>query len=199
MGFNAADKEVVVSWRGTKDAKNWLEDFSFAFTDYPKCKGCQLHEGFYFDYLSVHNTLIKQVTDLLAKYGDVKFVVTGSSMGSALASISALELQLAFRKPVELHSFGCPRVGNPDFAHFLSQSITNRIRVVHNRDVIPHVPFESLGYRHYAYEVLFDEDMKNYQVCDSSGEDPKCSNRFDPNYSIEDHITYWIRPHDDIC
>ena len=42
-GYNAADREIVVSWRGTKDAKNWLEDFSFAFTDYPRCKRCQVH------------------------------------------------------------------------------------------------------------------------------------------------------------
>jgi len=90
LGYNAADKEIVVSWRATKDAKNWLEDFLFTFTDYPRCKGCQIHEGLYFDYLSVHNSLVKEVTDLITKYGEVKLLVTGSSLGSALASIAAL-------------------------------------------------------------------------------------------------------------
>jgi hypothetical protein len=26
IGYNPSDKEIVVSWRGTKDARNWIED-----------------------------------------------------------------------------------------------------------------------------------------------------------------------------
>lgn len=169
VGYSASDKEIIVSFQGTKDAKNWLEDFDFTLTNYPKCKGCQVHQGFYFDYLSVHNELLAIITKLFTEHPDAHLLVTGSSLGSALATIAALELELVFRKQTELHSFGCPRVGNSQYASFLSQNIANRIRVVHNRDIVPHIPFLAMGYHHYAYEVLFDEAMKNYQVCDSSG------------------------------
>jgi len=42
-------------------------------------------------------------------------------------------------------------------------------RVVHNRDLVPHVPFTPLNYAHSAFEIFFDPEMKNYTVCNSSG------------------------------
>ncbi len=55
-------------------------------------------------------------------------------------------------------------------------------RVVHNRDIVPHVPFEFIKYAHPPNEIFFDENMKNYTICSESGEDPKCSNQFFPAY-----------------
>jgi len=56
----------------------------------------------------------------------------------------------------------------------------------------PHLPFEANGYRHQPREVLFDEKMINYQICDTSGEDPDCSNRYFPDYHEKYHMTYFI-------
>ena len=41
--------------------------------------------------------------------------------------------------------YGEPRVGNAAFAAALSASVT-AWRVTHNSDIVPHVPFEDLGY-----------------------------------------------------
>jgi putative lipase involved disintegration of autophagic bodies len=98
VGYSASDKEIIVSFQGTKDARNWLEDFDFQLTNYSKCKGCLVHQGFYFDYLSVHNELIGILTKLVNSYGDSHILVTGSSLGSALATVAALEIELTFRK-----------------------------------------------------------------------------------------------------
>lgn len=65
-------------------------------------------------------------------------------------------------------------------------------RVVHNRDLVPHLPPELLQYRHSPYEVLFDEAMTNYKICNSSGEDSTCSNSYAPNYNTNDHDFYFI-------
>lgn len=29
IAFNPSQKEIIVSWQGTKDAKNWIEDLAF--------------------------------------------------------------------------------------------------------------------------------------------------------------------------
>ena len=44
-----------------------------------------------------------------------------------------------------------------------------------------------------AYEVLYDEEMKNYKICNEEGEDESCSNSYYPNYNAEDHVSYWIK------
>ena len=55
--------------------------------------------------------------------------------------MSAIEIQLRFGKVKELHVFGCPRVGNDAFSKLLKDKIVNIYRVIHNRDVVPHLPF----------------------------------------------------------
>lgn len=65
---------------------------------------------------------------------------------------------------------------------------------------MPHVPLLTQNYKHSAYEIWFDADMANYKVCDESGEDKNCSDSLYPNYVIQDHITYWVRPNTtEIC
>ena len=70
---------------------------------------------------------------------------------------------------VEVHTFGQPRVGEANLAQFMKSKIDTIFRVVHNRDIVPHVPFEWLKYVHVPTEVLFSEDMKTFKVCNQSG------------------------------
>jgi hypothetical protein len=90
-----------------------------------------------------------------------------------------------------LHVFGCPRTGDVNFAQYLTQKVKSIRRVIHNRDIVPHVPLVNQNYHHPAYEIWFDEDMNTYKICNDSGEDPNCSSSLYPNYSILDHISYW--------
>lgn len=64
-------------------------------------------------------------------------------------------------------------------------------RVIHDHDVFPHLPEQTQNYAHYPFEVLFDKNMTNYQVCDESGEDPTCSNSYSPSYNKEEHRFYF--------
>ena len=67
------------------------------------------------------------------------------------------------------------------------------LRVVHNRDIVPHVPLLSQNYYHIPTEILFDEPMIGYKICKEVGEDPECSDSYYPGYVVEDHLTYWIK------
>ena len=98
-----------------------------------------------------------------------------------------------------MYLFGCPRTGNGALARYIHQIMPNLYRVVHNKDLVPHVPPIDFQYLHPAYEVLYDEEMKNYQVCNESGEDSSCSDRFAPDYSFNDHTTYWVKTDSTVC
>ena len=56
-----------------------------------------------------------------------------------------------------VYTYGGPRVGNSDFAaqfwrdfHADAQTVW---RLTHNRDPIPHLPLELMGFRHVGHEV----------------------------------------------
>jgi hypothetical protein len=53
MGYSKSWNRIVIVFRGTVDAKNWVEDFSFYQVKYEKCKNCKIHEGFYLSYLAI--------------------------------------------------------------------------------------------------------------------------------------------------
>ena len=67
--------------------------------------------------------------------------------------------------------------------------------MVHYRDAVPHYPpdLPKISYHHPAYEVFFNEDMTEYKICSSSGEDITCSNHFFPEFRVKDHSFYFIR------
>jgi predicted lipase len=73
-----------------------------------------------------------------------KILVTGVSLGGALAAFSTYDLVTYFKhtkKEVTIlsYTFGQPRIGNENFAKTIDEAITI-YRVVHNSDPVPHLP-----------------------------------------------------------
>ena len=122
-------------------------------------------------------------------------VCTGHSLGAAIAAISALSTKFFFPSlHVTLHNYGQPRVGNKPLANFMMKKIDAIYRVVHNKDLVPHLPphLPEFNYHHAAYEIFFNEDLSVYKTCNSSGEDSTCSDKFFPNYDPNDHDHYFM-------
>ena len=133
---------------------------------YPHCSGCQVHQGFYNAFAGVEGYVRNEVQKLLALYREAKIFVIGYSLGSALATIGALDLQVLFGKVSELYTYGEPRVGNEAFANFVTSSIGERFRVIHYADIVPHLPPQiPVPYAHFANEVWYDDAMKTYKIC----------------------------------
>jgi predicted lipase len=62
------------------------------------------------------------VQTLVQKYPNAKMTVTGHSLGAALSTISAIEMNKKSPKlATELHTFGCPRIGNAKLAQFIGE------------------------------------------------------------------------------
>ena len=146
---------------------------------YSGCKDCKIHFGWYRSYMSVADKVYLVIEKFIKDYPNSKIVVTGHSLGASLSEICALELFRMYGSKVkEVHNFGIPRLGNKDLANYIHENIPIAFRVVHNKDIIPHFPLRSFNYIHHPYEVFFDSEMKNYKVCDETGEDESCCGQF---------------------
>lgn len=127
---------------------------------------------------------------------EARILITGHSLGGALATLCFLDLlsihgdKVAF---APLYIYGTPRVGNAAFATYTASHGVPVFRVVHNRDPVPHLPFQAWGYVHPAREVFFDAPQTSFAVCDDSGEDPTCSDKFwvmPDLVHVYDHLSY---------
>ena len=132
----------------------------------------------------------------------LEVVITGHSLGGAIATLAAAEMELVDAdsryRVSRLYTFGSPRVGNANFASWFANNTRamDAFRVVHNKDAVPHLPFIDQGYHHTRYEVFYDERFDDgggprFVVCDGSGEDDGCSDQFSvTELSIADHLRY---------
>mgnify|MGYP000232887710 CR=1 FL=1 len=193
IGYEKKKNLIIVSYRGSANAQNWIEDFNFEMVSYPNCKGCYMHAGFLEDYKAIEGKTEEAIEKLLKEHPGASIVTTGHSLGAALSVIAGLRLKAKFgSSKVIVHNFGCPRVGNHAMAQYISTRVDTVFRVIHNKDLVAHLPFEYLDYRHPAFEVFWDEKMTNYTVCNESGEDKECSDKFSPDFSAGDHDFYFI-------
>ncbi|GAA0146626.1 hydrolase [Lithospermum erythrorhizon] len=199
---------VVIAFRGTQEnsLQNWIEDLFWKQLDlnYPGMDDAMVHHGFYTAY---HNTslrpvILSAIQEVNELYGDMQIMVTGHSMGGAMAAFCGLDLTVNFGyQNVQVMTFGQPRIGNAAFASYYSQFVPNTIRVTHDHDIVPHLPpyyyfFAKKTYHHFPREVWLYNIMygnlvfKTEKVCDGSGEDPTCSRSVSGN-SIADHLVYY--------
>ncbi|KAF3782271.1 Lipase [Nymphaea thermarum] len=185
--------------------QNWIEDLFWKQLDlnYPGMHDAMVHHGFYSAY---HNTSIRPgVVNAVQRawelYGRIGVLVTGHSMGGAMASFCALDLKVNYGANItQLITFGQPRVGNSVFASYFSEHVPATFRITNEHDMVPHLPpyytyFSQKTYHHFPREVwLYTLGVGSLvyrieQVCDSSGEDPSCSRSVSGN-SISDHLNY---------
>jgi len=76
-----------------------------------------------------------------------QLLITGHSLGAAMATICAARLQSVFNKEIVLYTFGSPRVGNKEFVDNLN---VEHHRWVNNNDAVTKVPPIWLFYKHHG-------------------------------------------------
>jgi triacylglycerol lipase len=81
----------------------------------------------------------------------------GHSLGGAMATICSGRCFLSHipSNPIELFTFGSPRVGNKRYINYVK---LQHYRFVNNNDIVTRVPPAFLGYRHCGNEVYFDRN-----------------------------------------
>ncbi|KAK7197888.1 lipase [Novymonas esmeraldas] len=204
IGVDDANRQIVVAFRGTSTATNWLQNIKYFRTPYTissSCgAACEVHRGFFSTYLSVRPQVNMAVMRLIGLLPGYQVLVTGHSLGGAMAMLAAVDLQEQFNKmwapqqPVVLYTFGAPRVGNPAFAKWAAGLLAKgpHYRVTHARDPVPHLPPMSFGFLHTPTEVFYrTTDNSSMRVCADSAtaESEDCSNDLWA-VGISDHLTY---------
>jgi hypothetical protein len=159
--FTRDKTDLVIAFRGTADARNWLTDLECAW-DFED--GCRVHRGFARALDSVQAPVSGEIFSAL---GDgLRVWLTGHSLGGALAMLCAWRFFAAHHQApfAGIYTFGQPRVGNGVFVHSYNSTpelFGATFRIVHADDVVPRIPWLLGCYRHAGHEVFFSGTRKS--------------------------------------
>lgn len=184
---------IFLAIRGSSNIENWMENLDVLKTTYPYCSGCEVHTGFYLAYHDIKAKMMSSMVNLYQKHPSAKILITGHSLGAAIATLAFVDLYSQFGKIDYFYTFGSPRVGNENFANYLNKGFGDvfKARVTHYKDPVPRLPFQNMGFLHIDREVFYNEASSQYILCNVGGEDPSCANQFPiVGLSVPDHLDY---------
>lgn len=157
-GFVAVDdinQLIVLAFRGSRSIANWKANLSFNRRPSDLCPRCNVHVGFWDSWVEIRERVKGKVLSAIHAHPNYRFVITGHSLGGAVATLAAGE----FRKMnsrlaniTELFTFGSPRVGNGHTAAFLTDQSPFSYRITSMSDPIPREPGHILGFSHTSPE-----------------------------------------------
>lgn len=194
IAVSHVNKTIVLAFRGTITEKgNQLYDEMLSVLIKPKENfmiGGEVQVYFKKAFNKLSPCVYASVTELVRQNPDYDVIVTGHSLGGAIASLSAAALIWTGIVPsnkLSLYTFGMPRVGDKGYALKHDEIVNNSWRVVHARDIVPHIPTCNLitgcsvtadGPYHHGIEIFYPEsDMtksSRYIQC-KGDEDDGCS------------------------
>ncbi|KAH9951043.1 alpha/beta-hydrolase [Amylocystis lapponica] len=164
--FVASDpqsKSVVVAHEGTDPSKllSDLNDVEFKqvaanTTVFPQASSSiLLHDGFQKTQGRTSDIILSTVKSALSSTGYNQVLVTGHSLGAAVASLDAVMLRMALPSSVTVESvvFGLPRVGNQDWANLVDSLFPTFTHVTNQDDPVPRVPPQDLNFQHPSGEA----------------------------------------------
>lgn len=198
VGVNHHDQQIIVGFRGTNPTKlhNILLDANLlTVTPYDDVPEVRVHKGFWKGYTNLRPQILAMLQPVADKYPSYPIVVTGHSLGGALASLCAMDIARdgAAHRMV-MWDLGTPRVGNTAFANYFSALVPTRFRMVWERDIIPQHPSQGFGkgWTHPPQEIWHYK--KSWRQCSLyDGEDPACQDSLwsITTVSVVDHLRYF--------
>jgi predicted lipase len=195
VGYNPDYDQIITVFQGSSDIQNWATNLDTTKEDYPYCKGCEVHKGFYELWKLFEDDVIQEVNTLLTAHPTASVVTSGHSLGASLATLASVDIlnNLTSNAPVYTWTIGSPRVGNNEFSDwYLQNTVQHNQRIVNWHDVVPHLPSEVQGFRHVPQEVWEQKDVSDFVVCSSTdGEDSSCSDSVFFPSSVYDHTHYF--------
>ncbi|KAJ1840784.1 hypothetical protein LPJ73_006325, partial [Coemansia sp. RSA 2703] len=195
-GYIAANHqrhEIIVVYRGSVVAADWIEDFTVNRADWPESvPGSRVSTGFLQGYHAANPQAMDIVLELIKQYPRYRIVATGHSLGGARASLFVADIATRYpelRSRIQLYTYGQPRCGNPDFARYMESFDIPYIRVINKGDLFAHLPIILLGYVYFGTEVWMLKDNE-YAICQSD-DCSKCSETLPlPRLNADEHYQY---------
>lgn len=198
LGVYPEHDVIFVAFRGSTNIQNWIDNVQFALTCPFDNQTFCVETGFYKVFEYMYNDVTMTLANIVQHYDINHILVTGHSLGAAVASLTAYALYQDYPEYlVSLISFGSPRVGNEAFVEdfMKKKSVQISMRITHAYDIVPHVPQEFLGYIHIPHERWYpDDSIDQYVECNDTEhqEDSECSDSCGPFHctSVQDHLYY---------
>ncbi|KAI3780490.1 hypothetical protein L2E82_10471 [Cichorium intybus] len=182
-------RDIVVSWRGTIQISEWIENFDFplmlASNVFPTSKCALVHSGFLSIYTSsnansrynktsARDQVLSTIKQLVEKYKneETSITVLGHSLGGALATLTGGDIAVnGYNKPtsqpnksipVTVFAYGNPMVGNICLRELLhKQENLHILRTVNIIDFIQLLP-PFIGYEHIGRKLVIDTRKSRY-------------------------------------
>lgn len=192
---------VVVAFRSSTTTQDWFSDFTIQPTDFKplsqneywklvengkisECKDCQLHRGLSKFTESLGRDFLTKIECILERYPKFKIVITGHSLGAALASMVGIELRLKGYFPLVL-TYAPPRIFNTNLKEWVDELFeTEKIhqeiidtgniqfdkgyfRVVHRNDYIPLLPpfYKVAGLEIFIRKIDLPHQKEDLDYC----------------------------------
>ncbi|KAM3380535.1 hypothetical protein P3S68_006108 [Capsicum galapagoense] len=191
---NVGPELIIVAFRGTEffSSDDWISDFDLSWYEIPgmgkvharfmKALGLQKNRGWPKDIEQTINNqpspayyfLRKLLKQILEKNEKARFVVTGHSLGGALAILFPAILGFheetwLLKRLVGVYTYGQPRVGDEIFVEYMKGKLAKHevpyYRVVYCNDLVPRLPYDNstFMFKHFGtciyYNSLYKEKI----------------------------------------
>lgn len=155
---NEYKKKIYVVFKGTDHDIDWYYNLQF-FQIKLNNKNVFVHQGF---YKKLHNDgmyekILKEIEFLLLQYSSFEIVITGHSLGAALATLFSFEISSKIPNSIKVVTFASPRVGNFEFKNeFDNTKNLVHYRITNDKDLVTAIPF--FTYHHVGINIALSED-----------------------------------------
>lgn len=154
---------MYLTFRGTSSSKDLSADFTLM--PHHIKNNIKVHQGFFDQFASVEEDISEQVNDFLQSSvdaeGDVQLVISGHSLGAALAQLATLYYGMIYPcVSIVCHTFGSPRVGNQAFVDVFERCCSENVRVVNFNDPVPMIPMAGIWKHSMRRCIVIDDNCK---------------------------------------
>ena len=167
------EEYVIIAFRGTRENLDWqISNLKLFPTRLKNCgtepQSIKVHFGFQKAlYYTDKTTGLKSIdaiynhlesNDLLN--GDRKIIITGHSLGAAIATLFAVKLRFNYKnitdKSIEhIILFGSPAVGFDEFKRYYGDLNSRTLRVINGSDIVPFTP--PFFFRHIGESIWYNK------------------------------------------